>query len=268
MKKTLLLITLFLTAFIGFSQTVVFSDDFDDEDISDWTTIDADGDGNNWFAVQVTNNGNPVGTPVLRSASWSTNPLTPDNWVIAPVIDLSAYSGGTATLHWEVAAPDANWDIENYTVYASTGNTVADFMASAVTFNESTLDGVNDLTPRSLDISSLAGGMVYIAFRHHDVTDQFVIHVDNVEVVAQATASVDENSISNFVHSFINSELNIKSSENFSGISIFDITGKSILAKKLNSSDENILLNISEGIYIAKVTTENNKVKTFKFIVR
>jgi hypothetical protein len=273
MKKQLLFIGLLLASFLGHSQTVVFSDNFNDEDISDWTLVDSDGDGYNWFTIQFTDdNGNPVGTPVLASESWKQNPLTPDNWIISPAIDLSAYSGGTATLNWKVASPDPDWDAENYTVYVATSNEIADLEASTVTFNESTLDGVNDyinLAPRSLDISDFAGSSaVYVAFRHHNVSDQYLLLVDDVEVVANAASSVDESSIPNFAYSISNSVLHIKSAEKFNGISIFDITGKTILSKTLNSSNENIPLIVSEGIYIAKVTTDSQAIKTFKFIIR
>ena len=189
MKKLLLLFVAFATITLS-AQTVHYSDDFDDLDITDWTLIDADGDTNNWSAVQIQDAGGaPVGTPLLRSASWATSPLTPDNWVISPAIDLTGQTA--ATLKWQVMAIDTDWDIENYTVYVAAGNTVADFMASTVTFNEATLDGVNVLTDRTLDISSFDGqAVVHFAFRHHNVSDQFTMEVDNVSVEVAATPIV------------------------------------------------------------------------------
>ena len=47
MKK----ITLLAALFAGFAmnaQTIFFTDDFNDEDVSDWTRYDEDGDGNFW----------------------------------------------------------------------------------------------------------------------------------------------------------------------------------------------------------------------------
>ena len=72
MKKITLLALLFVAS-IGYSQTVIWEDDFNDEDISDWTLYDEDGDANEWFVVQIQEeDGTPVNTPVLRSASWSS----------------------------------------------------------------------------------------------------------------------------------------------------------------------------------------------------
>lgn len=45
-----------------------------------WTKIDADNDGRNWFF------GVRQGNAALRSESWATNPLTPDNWLITPQV--------------------------------------------------------------------------------------------------------------------------------------------------------------------------------------
>ena len=176
MKKILLLMALVSFTFMN---AQIWSDDFNDNDISDWTLIDSDGDTHNWSLVEVV-----AGTDykMLSQSYDNTNgAYTPDNWLISPAIDLSGET--TVILNWLVMASDADWDVENYTVYVATGNTIADFTASTTTFNESTLDGVNTLTPRDLDISAFAGqSTVYIAFRHHNVTDQFQMSIDNVIV--------------------------------------------------------------------------------------
>src|SRR5690606_30363512 len=189
--KKLLLSVAFLSVIATNAQTVVWSENFDDLDISDWTLVDADGDSFDWEIVQFVDQVTelPIGTPQLQSASYSNQfeiALTPDNWAISPVIDLSAYSAGsTVTLNWLVQAVDASWDVENYTVYVSTSNDPAVMLTSDVTFSETTLNGVNELTPRTLNISEFAGqSAVYIAFRHYDVSDQFSMQIDDVSVTA------------------------------------------------------------------------------------
>lgn len=42
------------------AQTVIGSDNFDGEDVSDWTFLNEDEDGYNWHTVQTINGGNPV----------------------------------------------------------------------------------------------------------------------------------------------------------------------------------------------------------------
>lgn len=147
-----------------------WADNFDDGDVSDWTMTDADADGHEWTPA----------SGMLVSYSWNGGALTPDNWAVSPAIDLSGY-GDTAVLSWEAMAADASWDDENYTVYAA--STIAG-LESGISFNE-ILDGVNELSARTMDISSLSGGTVYIGFRHHDVSDQYVMAIDNVVVTAE-----------------------------------------------------------------------------------
>jgi hypothetical protein len=45
-----------------------------------WTKLDSDGDNRNWFFGVRQNNA------AMRSESWATNPLTPDNWLITPQV--------------------------------------------------------------------------------------------------------------------------------------------------------------------------------------
>ena len=185
---------LFYLAFLFFlvqinAQTVVWSDNFDDEDISDWTTYDEDGDGHNWGEVfQVVDGitGNPVSTVALISRSWQVVALTPDNWAVSPVIDLTGISG-TITLKWKVQAAAFEWDNEHYSVYAATGSDIADLEASSVTFSE-TYDDPDDAGPqldREMDLSSFAGQVIHIAFRHHNVTDMDWLSIDDVVVEAE-----------------------------------------------------------------------------------
>src|SRR5690606_23363288 len=175
---------LFFFAFIfplaSMNAQVVWSDDFEDQDISDWSLYDEDGDGFEWSAVQLTDEfGAPVGTPILTSVSWSGIPLTPDNWAVSPAIDLTGASGDI-TLTWYVFASDPLYNLENYGVYVGTSNSVADLTAAGELFTE--FDLPDTLTERTLDLSSFAGETIYVAFRHYDVSDQFRIGIDDVSV--------------------------------------------------------------------------------------
>src|SRR5690606_10185933 len=179
MKKYLFFFA-FIFALASMNAQVVWSDDFEDLDISDWSLYDEDGDGFEWSAVQLTDEfGAPVGTPILTSVSWSGIPLTPDNWAVSPAIDLTGASGDI-TLTWYVFASDPLYNLENYGVYVGTSNNVADLTAAGELFTE--FDLPDTLTERTLDLSSFAGETIYVAFRHYDVSDQFRIGIDDVSV--------------------------------------------------------------------------------------
>ena len=273
MKKLLLLLFIGLLSVPSFSQSVVYEDDFNDEDISDWTLFDEDGDGNNWSVVQIQDaNGNPVGTPVIRSNSWTqtAGPLTPDNYAVTPAIDLSNASG-TITLEWVVTAADDSFADENYTVYVTdAGNSVSDLNAASISFNEIVTDngpgGLDNPYTKTLDISNLAGSSaVYVAFRHHNVTDQFTIEIDDVSVTAENLSS-DEFALSNFEFFINENNLNLTANQSFDQINVFDLSGKQIMNKNLSSNEENISIqNLANGLYLAKVQI-GDQTKTFKFI--
>jgi hypothetical protein len=264
MKKTLLALLLG-SAFCVNAQTVVWSDDFDDEDISDWTLVDVDGDEFDWGAVQIQDeDGNPVGTPVLRSASWNVaeGPLTPDNWAITPVLDLSNYpTGSTITLDWSVMAIDASYDAEKYSVYVSTSNDPTVMINSSTTFTESTLNGVNTLTPRTLNISAFAGqAVVYVAFRHWGVSDQFTMELDDVSVTATALATSEF--FANNFRMYPNPASNVinltSANTTFNAVEVTDINGR--IVKTLSYTGvANAEINISDlssGMYFLKVISE------------
>lgn len=273
MKKITLLALLFVAS-IGYSQTVIWEDDFNDEDISDWTLYDEDGDGLNWSAVQIQDDiGLPVNTPVLRSASWNSQigPLTPDNYAVSPAIDLTGEDGtNTITLTWFVSAADAAYADENYTVYVASGNTVADLTSSSISFNELVTDngpgGSDNFYEKTLDITSLAGETVYVGFRHHDVSDVFTIEIDDVSVTTEPNASNDQFVAHNFKFFNTSETLNLSANTNIDSIEIFNSLGQKVGAHNLDSMNSEInISNLSSGLFIAKVNIGESS-ETFKFV--
>lgn len=142
-----------------------------------WTTIDADGDGYNWFSFTseepVDNNGNPTAFDYgcATSASYNGNPLTPDNWLITPQIELKG------TLSVWLRAQDPEWLGEHFAIYASTtGNTsVDDFTEVLVEETESESQYVE----YTADLSRFEGQTGYIAVRHFNCSNEFRLNVDN-----------------------------------------------------------------------------------------
>lgn len=276
MKKiTLLFVALLGAVSMNAQSTTYFQDDFNDLDISDWTLYDEDGDGTNWYVVQIQDqNGNPVATPLLRSASWNQVPLTPDNYAVTPAIDLTAETGSnTITLSWDVAAADADFADENYTVYVANGNQVADFLASSTSYNELVSDngpgGLNNFYTKTLDITSFAGQTIYVAFRHHNVSDEFTIEIDNVSVVAE-NLGIRESQIAGFKHFYNAStnDLTLSADQAFSQVGLYNILGQQVISKQLSSTEETVnLSSLNTGVYLVNVEV-NGQLATFKIVKR
>ena len=106
--------------------------------------------------------------------------LIPDNWLISPAVELS----GDATLSFWVAGQDHNYAAEHFSVYLSTtGTAISDFTTTLLYDQVST----PTMTQYTVDLSPYSSQTVYIAFRHHNITDMFRLNLDDVEIYTYST---------------------------------------------------------------------------------
>ncbi len=278
MKKTLLSFLVCGLFFSAQAQTF-FLADFNDYDLTGWAGYDADGDSLNWRAIQIIDDEeNPVGTPVLFSASWDDEPLTPDNWAITPAISLAGQTGSnTITLSWKVAGVDPDWSDENYSVYVATEDTVDALLDSPTYYtglaSEGGGEGIANMQTKTIDVTSFAGQTIYVAFRHHDSTNNFAIAIDNVMVYsgeAPVVSVENNNQIEGFSH-FYNIQantLNLSATSNFSFVSAYSVTGQEVLSQKLANKVENIdLSRLSTGVYVFNIQSQG-QMTTLKIAVK
>lgn len=263
MKKITLSFIICLTIAYS-SHAQLFSDDFEDQNISDWTLLDIDGDGFIFKAYDPSVAQDGVNN-YMSSESWDPTDLalSPDNYAVSVAIDVT--NNIDLELMYIVGGQDPSYSAEVYTVYVSTGNTVADFMNSAITvsFNE---DLGNDpaaagaFVNRTMDLSALDGATtVYIAFRHHDVSDQFIINFDDVSL-GGTLLSVDEFVSNTFSHSYNKDtdKLTLESSNSaLSNVALFNILGQRVINQSLSQSNEVIdMSSLTDGIYLVKVSIQ------------
>jgi hypothetical protein len=264
MKKITLMLFALIASFTMKAQNELFFDDFDDLDISDWTQIDVDGDEEVFFSFE-----QPTASMMTSASYTSGTILFPNNYSVSQIIDVAGASG--LSLTYQAGGQDPDFSAEVYTVYVSTGNTVADFMDNSITvsFNENLgddPDAAGALVDRSLDLSALDGAeTVYVAFRHHDVSDEFYINFDNVSLVAE-TLSNDEFQSVRLSHFYKANQLTIQSSFNLDNVSLYNALGQEVLTQDLNSDKASVnVSSLSTGLYIAKVAS-GDQVNTFKFV--
>lgn len=190
MKKLFTMVALLLAlTLVGKAQDLLLDENFDSGIPTTWTLIDADGDGVNWVASTSLigeGNGHNGSAGAATSQSYDNNrgPLTPDNWLVTPRLNISA----AALLTFWVAAQDASYPEEHYGVYVSTSADPQDIASYTLLFEE-TLDANGGTREqgawkqKTALLTQYAGQQVYIAFRHFNVTDMFYIHVDDVQVL-------------------------------------------------------------------------------------
>ncbi|MBS2100886.1 T9SS-dependent choice-of-anchor J family protein [Carboxylicivirga linearis] len=156
---------------------VLFFESFENS-ISDWTLVDADGDGYYW---EVKSLGTVAidGSKLITSESYSIGALTPENWLISPEIDLSEKSG-IYKLEYYVGAQDENYPLEHYKcIVSTTGNTVDDFSNDNILLEETLSSGFGI---RTVDLTPYVGSKIHIAWVHYDCTDQYRINLDAIKV--------------------------------------------------------------------------------------
>ena len=169
--------------------TYLFQESFEAEDFSDdWTTLDDDGDGYNWYVLygqgEHPEDMAHTGIGHATSASYFGTALTPDNWLITRGIEIPT-NANQPTLSWWVKGQDPYYVAEHYAVYISTtGQATADF-TTVVYEGEPT----GEYVEHTVDLSDYAGQAIYIAFRHYDITDMFRLNIDDIAVVYTAPDS-------------------------------------------------------------------------------
>lgn len=140
-----------------------------------WTTIDADNDGFDWTTLT---DGTGADQEAMLSYSFDNGTLaalTPNNWLVSPKLHSNA--GSNVTMEWTVSSAPS-YPAEHYGVYVSTTtiDTNAFTMVDEWTISNGTAETKN------IDLSAYAGQDFYVAFRHHNCTDQYVLKIDDVQI--------------------------------------------------------------------------------------
>ena len=266
MKKILLSIAVVCAAATTNAQVTAYSAS-DSTDFAAWAIVDADQDGFNWsfinlaaFAAQ----GDAFASFSYDNATAAA--LTPDNWAATPAINLTGQT--TATLSWVRAAVDVDWLEENYSVYvvqATPATLVATLVAATPVYTE-TINAAG-LLGRYVDISSVANmDNVYVAFRHHNCTDQFAFMIDDVKITN--VAGIEENSMEVSVYPNPATDvLNIQLTENASSVSILGMDGKVISTQVVTANTATVnVSNLVSGVYFYEVVAENGTIVRNTFV--
>lgn len=275
MKKILLSFSAVVIAASLSAQTTVYSAT-GLADYTSWSVVDADGDTHAWGVYDLTGAGTSFDAQgeVLGSYSWDATDgaLTPDNWAVTPPIDLTGFT--EASLSWGRAGVDADWPEENYSVYVVTGVDVAAAIAAfaiATPVYTETIQVGNEWIVRSVDISAFDDmANVYVAIRHHDCTDWFLLAVDDVTVTgtpASGVGIIENTLVASAYPNPANSELNITMSENATSVAVISMDGKVVASQEVNGTSTTInVANLNAGVYFYEVTAENGLVVRNTFV--
>jgi len=240
-----------------------------------WQTIDADADGfdwTSWFEVSV--DGGEVlegntgeGMMISQSFDNAALVLNPDNYLILPQLNIQEGEH----LTYAVAGLDPDFSAERYSVVLSTtGSAEADFTEILYTDTLSAATFMQD----TVLLSAYVGQQVYIAFRHHNVSDQFVLRIDDVQypttvnecAILVSVDELEELELSVYPNP-VNDLLTIKTRPN-SEITLTDYTGKTVYTGITELQSEELdLSQVENGIYILTVRNKSG-LKTERIVVQ
>ena len=148
---------------------------FDDADfISQWNSIDNDGDGRCWEYYETDGYQSPG---CVFSSSYDMMPLNPDNWLVSPQVKLN----GTLSL-W--AKNYLAYFPDQFAVYVCIGDPtgIQDFVKIS-----------NDICPPNywanytFDLSGYGGQTGCFAIRHYDSYDMFHLFIDDISITNEDT---------------------------------------------------------------------------------
>lgn len=200
MNKSLLLAGL-VSASFGLNAQTYYSQDFEGVTTpalpANATSVDSDGDGEEWYTGSLTSNSPFENSGQLAiSRSWNSAVLTPDNLMIIGPIDLST-AVNNVHLQWQAGSIEttaSGWYEEHYAVYVTTSSNPATITGTTPVFEETLPDG-QVLLSRDVDVSSFMGQAVYVTFRHYNCTDENILGIDNLKMASLAPDNAALNSV-------------------------------------------------------------------------
>ena len=194
MKKSLLFAYVLICSISGSSQTFLLEEYFSDpvKLPATWTTIDRDGDKQNWRIETADTEFFAV------SDSWRSGgigPLRPENYLVSPQVNLTGLSG-TVTLRYTIRITDPEFFQEHYKVSVSTtGNKVADF-TTIVKEETCTVADYYENFPywheRIIDLSPFIGQNIFLTWCHYNCTNIYNISLDSIQVSYSTNVSLAE----------------------------------------------------------------------------
>ena len=186
----------------------VFEVDFENGLPDGWIVNDANNDGYTWtltsdipttwtYYSSLTLDWYHNGSNAICSGSYlnGVGALTPDEYLISPLVNIA---NGSQLSFW-VAAADASYPADHFGVFVSTtGTDPSDFQSvqewTLTAKREGMAGGLGSRNGKGLrlgnwynytvDLSAYAGNSCYIAFRHFDCYDQYIMCLDDIVLSA------------------------------------------------------------------------------------
>ena len=159
----------------------LFADDFSSNNLNNWTTYSVEGD-QEW---EITPYGNPA--PSAKMSGFSGGSNVNEDWLVTNQIDLSSLS--TANLTFQSVVRYNGPALEVYASSDYSGgdpNSDGSWSQLTVTLDTDSSSWSSWTDSGNVDLSSYAGGIVYIAFKYTSTASASATYeIDNVLVAGE-----------------------------------------------------------------------------------
>ena len=199
---------------------------FDDNTMMGWTSLDADGDGNGWVSssnpgiyhnagVSLSGTGHNSSEAYVISGSYANQTgaaLTPNNYLVSPT-QIAAENG--AQIQFWACAQDASYAAEHFgvavsttTATASAFTTIQEWTMTAKSMPAPVVENSRDIRgilqgawyQFSVDLSAYAGQNIWVAIRHFNCTDMFILNVDDITLATGGSKGMrGDRSLANYI---------------------------------------------------------------------
>jgi|GEM_PF-6690051 len=229
-----------------------------------WNVVDANGDGISWM---LTDDGSEK-NKAAGSFSWYMDALYPDDYLISPRITLKEDTRYTLSYNaGSVVSEFMPFYLETYSLMISTDG------LNLSSFKEIYKETLPQPEFRTLEFSldEYAGEDIYIAFRHHESFDEYILLIDNVKVeetTDDVAIDMVENSQIRIYPNPATDVLTVSSQSEMEKVSIYNTAGIELYSMVVGSNEHRVNVErFAAGIYILKVITEG-KETVRKFMVK
>ncbi len=182
------------SAIVANGNLSLFYDDFSDGDASDWSIIDNNFEpADDWFIAQEANWTTPFGIYTdyfMASYSWNGSDYSPDNFLSTPAINIPTGASNIQLDYFAGSGNDPGFFSESYQIWVSTSIGSAGNIMSGTLLVDTTIPAMGGAYYNLAIPAAYAGQTIYVSFRHYNTTGEWVLGVDEVEVSADVTVSV------------------------------------------------------------------------------
>jgi gingipain R/gingipain K len=246
-------ITLIGTAIDCGNTPLPYSNDFTDEGLNQcWTIDDYNGDAKTWSF-------NTSGGYAIYS--YNSNEAA-DDWLISPVFHI----GANAAASFDYMCASASYP-EKFEVYV---------IGAGQTYDDATLVvpevqvTVTSWTTQDIDLTAFANQHIQIAIRCTSDADEYLLGVTNFFIDSDpvSISNVEKSSV-NVYPNPANNYINVNASSNISNVEVYTISGQKVGDFTANGTQTVIsTANLSNGMYLMRINTENGVINNKFSVVR